>query len=141
MTWQAWATISAVAAGVTSVFAKAGLEDVPANLGNAIRTAIILVLTLGVLLFSKEPAASQSLTPRTWTMLALSGLATAVSWVAFFQALAAGPATPVTAIDRASLVVTMLLAVGFLGEPLGVRRAAGVLLVVAGAILASTGRR
>jgi transporter family protein len=140
MSWQMWAAISAVAAGVTSVFAKAGLEDVPANLGNAVRTAIILAISLGVLLVSKESTAVTTLSGRTWALLAMSGLATAVSWVAFFHALAAGPATPVTAIDRASLVVTMLLAFAFLGEPIGVRRAMGALLVVAGAVLASTGR-
>jgi len=141
MSWQIWAAISAVAAGVTSVFAKAGLEEVPANLGNAVRTAIILAITLGILAVSKEPASLSALSTRTWLMLALSGLATAASWVAFFHALAAGPATPVTAIDRASLVVTMLLAFAFLDEPLGLRRAAGALLVVAGAVLASTAGR
>ena len=141
MTWQAWAAISAVAAGVTSVFAKAGLEHVPANLGNAVRTGIILVITLGILAVSKESASLSTLSARTWGLLALSGLATAVSWVAFFHALAAGPATPVTAIDRASLVVTMLLAFAFLGEPIDLRRAAGVLLVVAGAALASSAGR
>lgn len=141
MTWQVWAAISAVAAGVTSVFAKAGLQDVPANLGNAVRTAIILVITVGILAISREPTSLTTLSARTWTMLALSGVATAVSWVAFFQALAAGPATPVTAIDRASLVVTMLLAFMFLGEPIGWRRATGAALVIAGAVLASSARQ
>ena len=49
-----WAVISAIAAGATSVFAKAGLDDVPSNLGNEVRTAIVLVLALGVLVASGE---------------------------------------------------------------------------------------
>lgn len=137
MTWHAWAAISAVAAGITSVFAKAGLEGVPPNLGNAVRTGFILVLSLAVLLVSGESTSLATLSRRTWVMLACSALATAVSWVAFFYALADGPATPVTAIDRSSLVVTMVLAVVFLGEPFSIKTTVGVLFVVFGAVLAS----
>lgn len=109
MAWQALAVISAFAAGVTSVFAKAGLEDVPSHLGNAIRTAIVLALSIGVLLWSGEHRKTEALTSRAWLFLALSGLATAVSWVAYFKALSLGSATPVTAIDTGSLVVVASL--------------------------------
>ena len=49
MGWPLLAVISAIAAGITSVFAKAGLEDVPSHLGNAVRTGIVLALSIGVL--------------------------------------------------------------------------------------------
>jgi transporter family protein len=76
---------------------------------------------------------------RSWSCVALSrsGLATAVSWVAYFKALSIGSATPVTAIDKASLVVTMILAILFLGERLSWNVGIGVTLIVAGSILAS----
>ena len=74
---------------------------------------------------------------RLWIFLALSGLATAVSWVAYFKALSIGSATPVTAIDKASLVVTMVLAMVFLGERPSWTGGLGVALIVGGAILAS----
>jgi transporter family protein len=141
MAWQALAVISAFAAGVTSVFAKAGLEDVPSHLGNAIRTAIVLALSIGVLLWSGEHRKTEVLTSRAWLFLALSGLATAVSWVAYFKALSLGSATPVTAIDKGSLVVTMLLALLFLGERVTWLNATGAALIVAGAIVASLGSR
>jgi transporter family protein len=51
-----------------------------------------------------------------------------------------GEATRVTAIDKASLVVTTGLAVVFLGERLSWKAALGVLLIVAGSILASAGK-
>ena len=54
MTWQLWAVVSAVAAGVTAVFAKAGLEGVPSHLANAVRTAIVLALSIGVVVASGE---------------------------------------------------------------------------------------
>ena len=135
--WPMLALISAVAAGATSVFAKAGLADVPSNLGNAIRTAIVLLLSIGVLMFSGEHRRSTELGTRAWVFLGLSGLATAISWLAYFKALSLGSATPVTAIDKASLVVTMLLAWLIVGERITLRMGAGAALIVAGALLAS----
>lgn len=90
MGWQLFAVISAVAAGVTVVFAKAGLEGVPSHLGNAVRTAVMLGLALGVLWWSGEHQKTDTLNGRAWLFLALSGLATAISWVAYFKALSLG---------------------------------------------------
>jgi transporter family protein len=138
MRWQILAVVSAVAAGVTAVFAKAGLEHVPSHLGNAVRTAIVLGLSLAVLWWSGEHQKSSTLNGRAWLLLGLSGIATAVSWIAYFKALSVGSATPVTAIDKSSLAVTMALAMVFLGERMGWKAIVGVVLIVAGSILAST---
>jgi transporter family protein len=137
MGWQMLAVVSALAAGVTSVFAKAGLEEVPSNLGNAVRTAIVLALSVAILFWSGEHQKTSTLNTRAWVFLALSGIATAVSWIAYFKALSLGSATPVTAIDKSSLAVTMLLALLFLGERLTWTNWLGVGLIVAGSIVAS----
>ena len=137
MGWLLLAVISAIAAGITSVFAKAGLEEVPSHLGNAVRTGIVLALSIGVLVWSGEHQKTETLTGRAWLFLGLSGLATAVSWVAYFKALSIGAATRVTAIDKASLAVTMVLALLFLGERFNWKTGIGVALIVAGSILAS----
>jgi bacterial/archaeal transporter family protein len=138
MSWQILAVISALAAGATSVLAKVGLEDVPSNLANAVRTAIVLVLSIGVVVFTGEhKLASTKLDGHAWLYLTLSGIATSVSWIAYFKALELGSATPVTAIDKASLVVTWLLSVAFLGEALGWRAGLGVGMVCVGAFLMS----
>lgn len=133
--WVLYAVISAVAAGVTAVFAKAGLEGVPSHLGNAIRTAIVLVLSIGIAVVANEHKASATLSGRTWLFLALSGVATAVSWVAYFKALSLSSATAVTAIDKSSLVVTWALAALLLGERVGWKGVVGVSLIVGGALL------
>jgi bacterial/archaeal transporter family protein len=135
MSWQILAVISALAAGATSVLAKVGLEDVPSNLANAVRTAIVLGLSIGVVFVTGQHKQLGKLDGHAWLFLALSGVATSVSWIAYFKALELGSATPVTAIDKASLVVTWLLSVAFLGEALGWRAGLGVGMVCVGAFL------
>jgi transporter family protein len=141
MSWQLLAVISALAAGVTAVFAKVGLQNVPSHLGNAVRTAIVLGLSVVIAWWSGEHQKVETLTPRAWLFLGLSGVATAVSWIAYFKALSIGSATPVTAIDKTSVVVTMAFAILFLGERLSWRLGVGIMLIVAGSILVSTESR
>jgi uncharacterized membrane protein len=57
MSWQILTVNSALAAGATTFLAKVGLEDAPANLANAVRTAIVLGLgpvSLGACLMSGQ---------------------------------------------------------------------------------------
>jgi len=135
--WQLFAIVSAVAAGVTAVFAKAGLQDMPSQLGNAARTAMVLVFSILVMVASGEHQKAASVPARAWIFLALSATGTAVSWIAYFKALSLGPATPVSAIDKSSLAVTLVLSTLLLHERVDWKTLAGVLLVISGAILAS----
>jgi transporter family protein len=65
----------------------------------------------------------------------LSGLATGISWLAYFRALQLAPASRVAPIDKLSLPLTVLLAGLLLGETLSWRLILGALLMVAGALL------
>ena len=51
MGWLFYAVLSAVFAALTAIFAKVGLKNVNSDLATAIRTAVILVITWGIVLF------------------------------------------------------------------------------------------
>jgi transporter family protein len=67
--------------------------------------------------------------------LVLSGVATGISWLAYFRALQLGPASRVSPIDKLSLPITIVLAAIFLGETVGWKLGLGVALMTIGAIL------
>jgi transporter family protein len=67
--------------------------------------------------------------------LVLSGLATGVSWLAYYRALQLGPASRVAPIDKLSLPMTIALAAVVLGEPITARMAIGVALMAIGGLL------
>jgi len=56
----------------------------------------------------------------------------------FVQALVQGPAVLVAPIAEGYLVITVLLAVAFLGEAMSLRRLLGLLLILGGAVLLAT---
>jgi transporter family protein len=135
MTWLAYACLSAVAAAFTAILAKIGVEGVPSTLATAIRTVVVVVFAWLMVLGLGEQRAIASISRRSLLFLALSAVATGVSWLAYFRALQLGPASRVAPIDKLSLPLTVLLAGLFLGEPIGPRVAIGVALMTAGALL------
>jgi transporter family protein len=135
MSWQVYALLSAVAAGATAVLAKLGVQGIPSNLATGIRTVVILALAWAIVIARGEHHALSTISLRSLVFLVLSGLATGVSWLAYYRALQLGPASRVAPIDKLSLAFTVLLAVPVLGEPLTLRLGLGVALMIAGALL------
>lgn len=137
MTWFHWALLAALFAGVTAVLAKAGTKDIEPNLATAIRTTVVLVLAWGMVLAAGTPA-WRTLSSRATAFLALSGLATGLSWLCYFRALHLGEASSVAPVDKLSVVFAIALAAIFLGERLVWQHWVGGGLVIAGALLIAT---
>ena len=135
MSWLIYALISAVSAAATAILAKRGVEGVPSTLATALRTVVVLIFAWVMVFQAGEGRVISSLSKRSLTYLALSGLATGVSWLAYFRALQVGPASRVAPIDKLSLPLTLLLAALLLGETVSWKVWVGVLLMTAGALL------
>src|ERR1022692_1381607 len=135
MNWLLWSLLSAFFAGVTAVLAKIGVSGVNSNLATAISSTVVLVFTWGIAFATNNPAALSHLSRRTWLFLALSGLATGLSWLCYFRALQLGEASRVAPVDKLSVVFAIVFAVLFLREPLTWHHWAGGLLIFFGALL------
>lgn len=130
--WTTYALFSAVFAAVTAILAKVGVKGVDSNLATAVRTAVVMVFAWGIAVARGNLGAVAELSARTWMFLALSGIATGASWLCYFRALQLGPASLVSAVDKLSLALTLVLAAVFLHEEFTLRTAVGCGLILAG---------
>lgn len=133
--WWIYALLSALFAAITAILAKIGIKGIDSDLATAIRTVIILVLAWSIVFVKSGTPALSGLTKQNWTFLILSGLATGASWIFYFRALQTGKVSQVAPIDKASVALTILFAVIFLGETLTIKTAIGALLIVAGSLV------
>ena len=133
--WLLFALLSAIFAAFTAIFAKAGLKDVNPDLATAIRTAIILFITWGIVFFKGIGGQVQLLSKNNWLFLTLSAIATGASWLFYYRALQMGRVSQVSIIDKGSIVFTILLAFLFLKEPLTPRLLVAVALIFAGMLV------
>jgi bacterial/archaeal transporter family protein len=135
--WLAYALLSAAAAALVGIFAKIGMKDVDSTLATATRSVVMTGFLLVVCTATGVWRQLPSLPGKPITMIALSGLAGAISWLFYFKAIQAGAVSQVAPIDKLSMPLAILLAVIVLGERPSTTNWMGIVLIVAGSYLAA----
>ena len=133
--WFVFALLSAVFAALTSILAKVGITGVNSNLATAIRTAVVLVMSWGMVFLTHTQSGISAIGKKSWLFLILSGLATGASWLCYYKALQMGNASKVVPIDKLSVVITLILAFVFLHEEFTVKSIIGCVLIGLGTLL------
>lgn len=135
--WMLYAAGSAVAAAAVAILAKIGLKEVDPTLATIIRAVImaLLLVAAGFLFRKFEGFNPLQIGGRAWLFIVLSAVAGAASWVLYFVALKAGPASAVAVLDKMSVVLVIVFAALFLGEALTLKSALGIVLTIAGTLL------
>jgi transporter family protein len=139
MPWWAFAFLAALSAAATAILAKVGIAGVPSNLATALRTVVVLAFAWGIVVATREYRSLAHVGGHSLLFLVLSGVATGISWLAYFKALQLAPASRVAPIDKLSLAFTITLAAVLLGEPVSWKVGLGAGLMVAGALLTLAG--
>ena len=133
--WFFFALLSAVFAALTSILAKIGIEGVPSNLATAIRTVVVILMAWAMVFFTNSQTEIVNISRKSWLFLILSGLATGASWLCYYNALQMGNATEVSAVDKFSLVITLVLAFFFLQDVLTFKTIIGCILITIGTLV------
>ena len=133
--WLILAIAASLFAALTSILAKIGIDGVNSNLATAIRTAVVLVLSWGMVFLTGAQQGLGAISRRSWVFLILSGLATGGSWLCYYKALQLGDASKVVPIDKLSVVLTLILAALILHEPFTSKSVIGCILIAAGTLL------
>ena len=134
-TWLLYAAGSAVFASLTSILGKIGISGVESNLGTAIRTGVVLIMSWMMVFVTGKGAQVRKIPKNELCFICLSGLATGGSWLCYYKALQDGPASVVAPIDKLSILVTILFAYLVFHEKLSKKAAVGLILVVGGTLL------
>ena len=133
--WMVYAVLSAVFAALTSILAKVGISGVESNLGTAIRTCVVLVLSWSIVFARKKHTGIKSLDKKELIFIALSGVATGASWLFYYYAIGHGDVSVVVPIDKLSILVTVAFSFIVFKERLSKKAFLGLGLMVVGTLL------
>lgn len=133
--WIIYALGSAVFASLTAILGKIGISDVESNLGTAIRTGVVLVMSWIMVFVTGKQNKINVISKKELGFICLSGLATGGSWLCYYKALHDGPASVVVPIDKLSILVTILFSYIVFREKLSKKTAFGLFLTVGGTLL------
>jgi len=135
LSWMIYAILAAVFAALTSILAKVGISGVESNLGTAIRTAVVLVLSWGIVFTRKKHTGLRTIDKRELIFICLSGIATGASWLCYYYAIGHGDVSVVVPIDKLSILVTVAFSFIVFKEKLSKKAFLGLCLMVVGTIL------
>ena len=133
--WFVFALLSAVFAALTSILAKIGVDGVNSNLATAIRTVVVVAMAWGMVFLTSAQRGITEISRKSWLFLILSGLATGISWLCYYQALQIGDVSKVVPIDKLSVVITLLLSFVLLHETFTWKSLLGMVLLAAGTLV------
>lgn len=133
--WILYAAGSAFFAGITSILAKCGIRKTDSTVATSMRTMVILLFSWLIVWIVGSGPQIAAISGITLLFLVLSGAATGASWLCYFRALQTGDINKVVPIDKLSTVLTILLALLFLGEGISLRKMVAVFLIAAGIFL------
>ena len=114
---------------------KLGVEGVDSNLATAIRTGVVLVMAWGMVAVTGKGALLKTLPKEELGFICLSGVATGASWLCYYRALQAGPASVVVPIDKLSILVTVAFSGLVFHERLSPRAGLGLALITGGTLV------
>ena len=136
--WMVYAIGSSFFAGITAILAKCGIKKTDSDVATAIRTVVVLVFSWIMVLITGSAGTISTISTKTLIFLILSGFATGASWLCYFHSLQKGDINKVVPIDKSSTVLTIFLALIFLGEGLSYGKVISVFLIGAGTMLMIT---
>ena len=131
--WKIFAIVSMLFAGMTSVIAKFGMKNLSSDVALSIRTAVVFVLVVGNAFILNNAVAEIKNSPKSNLLfLVISGITTSLSWIFYYRAMKEGEVSYVASIDKASIVITLLLSFAVLKEPLTPKIVLGAAFILTG---------
>ena len=133
--WLFYAILSAVFASLTSILGKVGIEGIESNLGTAIRTVVVIVMSFVMVSVTGKVKDIKRIDKKELAFILLSGLSTGASWLFYYRALQDGEASIVVPIDKLSILVTIAFSYFVFKEKLGKKALIGLILIVVGTLV------
>ena len=133
--WVTYAFLSALFASLTSILGKIGIEGIDSNLGTAIRTLIVLIMSWLVVFATGKTERLREIQKKDLSFIIISGIATGASWLCYYKALQDGPASVVVPIDKLSIIVTIVFSRIAFNEHLTRKASIGLTAIIIGTLI------
>ncbi|MFQ1005704.1 EamA family transporter [Gilliamella sp. CG22] len=135
--WLIYALLSAISAAFVAILGKIGLQHLDANTATAIRAIVMAIFLVGVVAVQGKLNLINTFfnDKKALLIIALSGIAGALSWLFYFMAIKDGKVSQVAPIDKLSVVFAVVFAAVLFGEKISFLSGVGVVMIAVGAIL------
>lgn len=136
MNYVAWAVVALGSYTMVPILMKAATEEIPSDVAALISNSILVVITVGVVVFEGKSVRPYLTQPRSVYVYA-AGVFLAVGILSYYRALSMGEISVVVPIFGMFIVTSSVVGMLFLNEPVTVRKVTGICLAVLAVYLTS----
>lgn len=137
MNYLPWALLALVAYSFVAPLmrrATSGTAAIPSDVAALVANVVLVVATIGVIVVSDVQVTEQLTKPKI-RLVVLAGICLSVGILAYYRALARGPVSVVAPVFGMFLVLSSIVGVVVLDEPITARKVLGILLATAAVVL------
>jgi transporter family protein len=127
MSYLWWAVLSLLAYALVAPLVSVATSDIPSEVVVLTTNSILVVTSVGLLAVS-DVSLSGYLTHDSAQYMYAAGVLLAIAIVAYYRALELGPVSVVAPIFGTFLVLSSLIGIAFLNEPVTLRKGLGIVL-------------
>ena len=132
--WIIYALLSLLFSALTPIFGKAGINNIESNLGSAVRTFVVVIAAIIILIVKNEVSEFKNINKSEIKYIIISGITGGSSWLLYYKALQTGITSAVSAIDKLSLLVAIILSYFIFDEKMNKKTILGLILILTGTI-------
>ncbi len=133
--WIIFSILSSIFAALMAVFIKLGLKGVNPILSLSLRTFIVSIFCLISIVINRSYKDITNLTSKNILWVGLASIVTFLTWLFYYLAVSKGEVHKVMAIDRLSIVLTVILSVIILHEKITIYSIIGIIIMILGGVM------
>lgn len=133
--WLLYSCLAALFTGLVSIFGKLGIHKTDSTVGTAILSTVAFGFSFMMAAIVGSLPTILRIDGRSLFFMILTGIATGSALLFYYRALREGVVNQVVAIDKISIVLTLLMSFFILNEPLYTTKVIGMGLITIGTIL------
>ncbi|MCC9135781.1 EamA family transporter [Pontibacter silvestris] len=133
--WLVYTLAAMLTGGVAMVFAKMGMGGTNEHVALVIRTGVLFAMVVANAWYAGGLKTIRAVDNKTLFWFMLAGACTAIYWILYFKAIKTADVSVVATIDKAGILVTVLLSYFLLKEPLTPRLLIGMATILTGTFI------
>ena len=114
--WLYAAWLSALFSCISTIFSKKSLEEADSDVETMLHSLIVTAFAWMIAAFTGSVSGLPDISFRSMFFLILSGLTNGFCWLFLYKAMSLGPADVTTAMEKSSIVITVLAGIFFFHE-------------------------
>lgn len=132
--WVIFGLLSALFSALMSISIKTGLKEMNPILSLFTRTFIVTIFCFIACLINKSYKDMSKVVMVNWKGILLTSVFTFLTWLFYFLAMKTGSAHKVMALDKLSIIITIIYMVLFTKESINASTIIGSILIILGSI-------